>query len=480
MPPERTKKPFKLVRASTTKKFSNQTLLQPLPTAEAVEDIDVVEIEHFVSSTASPDAPEPMQTSQTTVSTLSACRGPRLISWVWNHGFLIDDCIWECKHCEDDDPQQYKCTCTTHIRNHLSDRHNIIDNTQRGKAVPASTNPDEPQLAPIFNKSAPLHVDTFHKHLVDWLLTDRIAFRQVESPTWRRFIATLRPEAISHVPKSGDTVHSWAMNRFDIARAEIKQHLQDSISKIHISCDMWSSPNGHAFLGIVGHWMDTHHVLHTALIALPRVMGAHTGANIATVLVDVFEKYDICEKLGYMMLDNATNNDTAVESLDTELIWRGIIPVISSEERRLRCFGHILNLVVKALLFSKDETALETSKDKITAWRKLGPLGKLHNIVQAIRSSPQRRDRFHSIQITDQTLKDTTFMLCQDNDTRWNSTYDMIQRALQLREAIDRYIVAAMAESRNSKSKAAERLEADQLHAHDWDELKVLHDMLSP
>jgi len=61
-------------------------------------------------------------------------------------------------------------------------------------------------------------------------------------------------------------------------------------------------------------------------------MGAHTGANIATVLVDVFEKYDICEKLGYMMLDNATNNDTAIESLDTELIWRGIIPVISSEE----------------------------------------------------------------------------------------------------------------------------------------------------
>src|SRR5437667_1631733 len=78
------------------------------------------------------------------------------------------------------------------------------------------------QLAPIFNKLAPLHVDTFHKYLVDWLLTDRIAFRQVESPIWRKFIATLRPEAISHVPKSGDTIRSWAMNRFDIACTEIK------------------------------------------------------------------------------------------------------------------------------------------------------------------------------------------------------------------------------------------------------------------
>ena len=139
-----------------------------------------------------------------------------------------------------------------------------------------------------------------------------------------------------------------------------------------------------------------------------------------------------------------------------------------------------MNLVIKALLFGKDETVLETSKDEITAWRKLGPLGKLHNIVHTIRSSPQRRDRFHAIQITDQTLKDPTFMLRQDNDTRWNSTYDMIQRALQLQEAIDRYIVAAMAESRKSKSKAAERLEADQLHPPDWDELKVLYNLLSP
>ena len=195
MPPERTK-PFKQFRASATKKSYNQTLLQPMPTVKAIEGIEVVENDPPVSSTLSPmstNTPALTQSSQVSVP-----RGPRLISWVWNHGFLVGDCIWECKHCDGDNPQQNKCTCTTHIRNHLSDHHNIIDNTQRGKAVPASTNPDELQLAPIFNRLAPFHVDTFHKHLVDWMLTDRIPFRQVESETWRRFIATLRHEAISH------------------------------------------------------------------------------------------------------------------------------------------------------------------------------------------------------------------------------------------------------------------------------------------
>jgi hypothetical protein len=71
--------------------------------------------------------------------------------------------------------------------------------------------------------------------------------------------------------------------------------------------------------------MDQQYTLHTALIALPRVLGPHTGGNIAISLVSVLEQYDICEKLGYMMLDNATNNDTAVESIEDELIWRGIM-----------------------------------------------------------------------------------------------------------------------------------------------------------
>jgi hypothetical protein len=118
------------------------------------------------------------------------------------------------------------------------------------------------------------------------------------------------------------------------------------------------------------------------MIALPRVLGAHSGANIAAALMEVLEKYEIADKLGYMMLDNATNNDTAVEALQDALISKlGTVPTISAEERRLRCFGHILNLVVKAMLFGTDEARLEMSKEDLLIWRKIGPVGKLHNVV---------------------------------------------------------------------------------------------------
>jgi hypothetical protein len=60
---------------------------------------------------------------------------------------------------------------------------------------------------------------------------------------------------------------------------------------------------------------------------------------------------------------------------------------------------------------------------------------------------------------------------------RWDSTNDMIERALELRDAIDKFIVAAMAD-RSSSSE--HRLDQDQLSNQDWNELEVLHKLLAP
>ena len=72
-------------------------------------------------------------------------------------------------------------------------------------------------------------------------------------------------------------------------------------------------------------------------------------------------------------------------------------------QHRIRCNGHIINLAVQAFLFVKDDEAVELAieasqqliqheEDYITPdeevrikWRRMGPLGKLHNISTFIR-----------------------------------------------------------------------------------------------
>jgi hypothetical protein len=143
------------------------------------------------------------------------------------------------------------------------------------------------------------------------------------------------------------------MEYYRAAKDVVKHQLHNTVSKIHISCDMWSSPNGHAFLGVVAHWTNDKYTLQTSLIGLPNVRGEHTGTNIAKSLIDVFEQYDICNKVGYMMLDNASNNDTTVEAIHYELLARGITPTISPLERRLRCMGHIISSSKRCYLGGK-------------------------------------------------------------------------------------------------------------------------------
>lgn len=64
------------------------------------------------------------------------------------------------------------------------------------------------------------------------------------------------------------------------------------------------------------------------------------------MLSTVIELYDISAIIGFLMMDNAGSNDTCIEELAKQY------PSIT-EQSRLRCVGHIPNLIVKALLSKK-------------------------------------------------------------------------------------------------------------------------------
>ena len=91
--------------------------------------------------------------------------------------------------------------------------------------------------------------------------------------------------------------------------------------------------------------------MKTSLLALKIIKG-HYGIDIAAVIEEVVTTYGIQDKVGAFQMDNATNNDIALDALVLT------IPRVDRKQSRLRCFGHIINLIVKALLFGTDSTSL--------------------------------------------------------------------------------------------------------------------------
>ena len=94
----------------------------------------------------------------------------------------------------------------------------------------------------------------------------------------------------------------------------IVQALSQSLSKIHISFDGWTTKGGkRGYLGVVAHYVNTHGKLVDLPIALPQLVGAHSGENLADVIYKTLLEFGVAStKIGWFITDNASNNDTAI------------------------------------------------------------------------------------------------------------------------------------------------------------------------
>src|SRR5690242_11377583 len=70
-------------------------------------------------------------------------------------------------------------------------------------------------------------------------------------------------------------------------------------------------------------------------------------ADIVTLCLDEFA---IMSRLGCLTMDNASNNDTLIASLDETFVRTGVRYDWNPNHSRIRCLPHIINLAVMAFL----------------------------------------------------------------------------------------------------------------------------------
>ena len=215
------------------------------------------------------------------------------------------------------------------------------------------------------------------------------------------------------------------MTLYKSSKLQIIDILADLSTRIYFTFDLWTSSNHRALLGIIAHWISQSGVLQSTVLGLRRFKGRHTGENQAESFWAVAQEYKIEQNIGYFTLDNARNNDTAMKCISAKL--RELDIEFDPVQRRLRCHGHIINLVVKAFLWGEEPEAFELEAEslqnqqdeeaELLLWRRRGPIGKLHNIIAWIGRSPQRRDKFNE-KVKQLHLESVATALVYGNETR--------------------------------------------------------------
>ncbi|KAK1829142.1 hypothetical protein QBC39DRAFT_136851 [Podospora conica] len=184
----------------------------------------------------------------------------------------------------------------------------------------------------------------------------RKVYHKVKYTYFRRLLSTIDAVFVNEVmPRSHTTIASWIDEKYNEYVDFLKQELSSAKSKIHLSFDLWTSPIATGLMAIVAYYLTETGQLKFRLLALPRLEGAHSGENMAATILTTLAAFDIGE-VGYLVSDNVESNRTCAAA-----ILRQQHPYLSPHEyenltnnRRLRCFNHILNLAAKVVFEGKD------------------------------------------------------------------------------------------------------------------------------
>uniref|UniRef100_A0A803L6K0 BED-type domain-containing protein n=1 Tax=Chenopodium quinoa TaxID=63459 RepID=A0A803L6K0_CHEQI len=132
------------------------------------------------------------------------------------------------------------------------------------------------------------------------------------------------------------------------------------------------------------------------------------------------EKMVIMDEMSFRMVeheDNASSNDVGIQYLKRRFeSWKTL--VLGGRFLHMRCCAHILSLTVKEGLKESDVS-----------------IKRIRCAVRYVRSSGARLQKFMSC-VKQEKLESKRF-LCLDVDTRWNSTFLMLEGALAYRRAFD-------------------------------------------
>ncbi|OJT02144.1 Zinc finger BED domain-containing protein RICESLEEPER 1 [Trametes pubescens] len=239
-------------------------------------------------------------------------------------------------------PNVHRFTCKIHpgIWVDRSDYEDSTGNLRRHvlKCEPAQT--PESEVITAFAAGSTYSAARVRYYLALWCARHHRPFLAVEDAEFRALLRMLygRVEIPSRVTVSRDV--QLIMHHCKVIVVALFQAYP---GRIHICVDGWTSPNILAFLGITAHWHHDGEIAHI-ILDFVRLTSSHTGKYLAEKLIECLKEFGIEEKVLSVTCDNAENNTTMLKEMHV------LVPKFRGTLVRVRCFGHVLNLVVKGIL----------------------------------------------------------------------------------------------------------------------------------
>lgn len=243
--------------------------------------------------------------------------------------------------------------------------------------------------------------------IVNFLVAGHHAYTTVEQHWFRELVHFLNKDIT--VPNA-TTVKRWLGERYDILLLKVQRRLKGVSRKVALTTDLWTSSSKKPFMAITAHYLGPSRVLESILLDFCYLPYPHTGVVIKNKLLEVMIRFSLSGKVTAITTDNAESNIVAMREL----------PEGPFKVSHVRCVAHVIHLcVTDGLLTLRPQ------------------LKKIRNLMIFLKNSPKQEEK---LRLQTVTLGLDFLRPLRDVKTRWNSTYEMIRRALIMRPVLQ-YLV---------------------------------------
>ncbi|XP_068120743.1 zinc finger BED domain-containing protein 4-like [Hyperolius riggenbachi] len=236
------------------------------------------------------------------------------------------------------------------------------------------------------------------EELVRMIALDFQPFSIVDDRGFKNFVATIDPTYF--LPHRETLTTTLMPSMYVRTKAHVMECVNDA-SAVCLTTDCWTSRTTVSFMAVTCHYINKDFKLMSSLLDCFPFTERHTADNLAAELQNICEEWGITNKVSACVSDNASNIKAAIQKVG----WKNVA-----------CFAHTLNLIVRESLKKIQDT-----------------VAKVKNVVEYVHRSTIASER---LKATQRQMGLEELRLKQDVVTRWNSTYYMLKRFLEQKEAI--------------------------------------------